>query len=80
VLDAIFGAGSRPGSAPDPMVSVRADLRELLDALGAGRDTLGALVGSGRALEPTLTGLAELELEGHIRRVAGGRYVVVPPR
>jgi hypothetical protein len=55
---------------------VRAELRDLLDVIGAGCDTLGALVGSGRAVEPTLTALAELELAGRIGREAGGRYVV----
>ena len=63
VLDAIFGAGVRavPASQPE-RASVRADLRDLLDAVGAGCDTLGALVGRGRSVEQTLTGLAELEV------------------
>jgi hypothetical protein len=56
---------------------VRAELRDLLDAVDGGSDTLGALVGSGRSLEQALTGLAELEVCGRIRREAGGRYVVL---
>ncbi|MDQ6776094.1 MAG: DNA-protecting protein DprA [Actinomycetota bacterium] len=82
VLDAIFGAGARPLPACGTGEPVRADLRDLLDAIGEGCDTLGALgalAGSGRSLETTLTGLAELELGGHIRREAGGRYVVLLP-
>jgi len=78
VLDAIFGAGVRR-TVPASRVSrcsVRAELRELFDALAGGCDTLGALMGSGRSLDQTLTQLAELEVSGHIRREAGGRYVV----
>jgi DNA processing protein len=76
VLDAMFGAGVRTVPAPPLFEPASAELRDLLDALGGGEDTLGALVGSGRSLEATLTALAELELGGRIRRAAGGRYVV----
>jgi DNA processing protein len=79
VLDALFGAGVRAVPERGAGEPVRAELRDLLDAIGAGCDTLGALVGSGRAVEPTLTALAELELVGHIGREAGGRYVVRVP-
>ncbi len=77
VLDAVFGVGVRtlPGSPRSK--PVRAGLRELLDAVGAGCDTLGALVGPARSVEQALTGLAELELDGRVRRDAGGRYVVI---
>ncbi|HWF71886.1 MAG TPA: DNA-processing protein DprA [Solirubrobacteraceae bacterium] len=77
VLDAMFGAGTRTLPAHALGEPVRPELRELLEAVGAGCDTLGALAGTGRSLETTLTGLAELELGGRIRREAGGRYVVV---
>ena len=79
VLDAIFGVGVRTAPAPRDSISVRPELRELLSAVGAGRDTLGALVGPGRTVEHVLTGLAELEVGGHIRRAAGGRYVALMP-
>jgi DNA processing protein len=79
VLDAIFGAGVRTVPEDGSGEPVRAELRDLLDAIGAGCDTLGALVGSGRSVEATLTGLAELEVDGHVRREAGGRYVVRMP-
>jgi DNA processing protein len=79
VLDAVFGAGVRTAPARSLFEPVRAELRDLLAALEAGCDTLGALVGYGRSLERALTGLAELELSGHVRRDAGGRYVVLMP-
>jgi DNA processing protein len=75
VLDAIFGAGVRTVPSRPDRGSVRAELIDLLEAVGAGYDTLGALAGSGRSLEQTLTGLAELEVCGRIRREPGGRYV-----
>jgi len=77
VLDALFGVGVRTAPEDGKGATIRIELRELLDAIGAGCDTLGALVGSGRAAQDTLTGLAELELGGHIRREAGGRYVAL---
>jgi DNA processing protein len=52
-------------------------LRSLLVALGDGRDTVDALVGAGHGPGAALAGLAELELLGHVRRAAGGRYVLV---
>jgi DNA processing protein len=75
VLDAVFGAGVRTVPSLQAGGSLRGELSDLLGAVGAGSDTLGALVATGRAVEPTLTGLAELELAGLIRREAGGRYV-----
>jgi predicted Rossmann fold nucleotide-binding protein DprA/Smf involved in DNA uptake len=77
VLDAIFGAGVRTAPEHGPGEPVRAELRELLAAIDAGCDTLGALVACGRSVEATLTGLAELEVGGRVRREAGGRYVVL---
>jgi hypothetical protein len=44
-----------------------------------GRDTLAALTSAPNEVHATLAGLTELELLGHLRRVAGGRYVVIPP-
>jgi hypothetical protein len=44
-----------------------------------GRDTLGALTDAPMQVGPTLAALTELELLGHLRRVTGGRYVVIPP-
>jgi len=54
-------------------------LRELLAEVSDGRDTLAALTRAPSEVHATLAGLTELELLGHLRRVAGGRYVVIPP-
>ena len=54
-------------------------LRALLGAVADGRDTLAALAGAPAEVAPTLAALTELELLGHLRRAAGGRYVVIPP-
>jgi DNA processing protein len=54
-------------------------LRALLGAVADGRDTLAALAGAPAEVAPMLAALTELELLGHLRRVAGGRYVVIPP-
>ena len=77
VLDALYGAGSRTligqgRPEPDP------ELRPWLDAVAAGHDTAEALARAGLAPERTLEVLSELELSGHVRRVAGGRFAVVP--
>ena len=47
-------------------------------AVADGRDTLAALAGAPAEVAPTLAALTELELLGHLRRAAGGRYVVIP--
>jgi DNA processing protein len=54
-------------------------LRDVLRAVADGRDTLAALTRTPGDVGPTLAALTELELLGHVRRVAGGRYVVIPP-
>jgi len=54
-------------------------LRALLGAVADGRDTLAALTEAPGQVGSTLAALTELELLGHLRRVAGGRYVVIPP-
>jgi DNA processing protein len=53
-------------------------LRTLLGEVADGRDTLAALAGAPAEVAPTLAALTELELLGHLRRAAGGRYVVIP--
>lgn len=79
VLETLFGAeATRPMVAPpSSVVELDADLRELLDAVRSGRDTVGALAGAGFALDAALAGLAQLELRGLVRRGPGGRYVAV---
>jgi DNA processing protein len=75
VLDAI-------GLHRDPVADLSAGLEprlaSLVRAVGAGRDTLAALAGSPDQAQSTLAALTELELLGLLRRVPGGRYVVVP--
>jgi DNA processing protein len=75
VLDALFDAGCEGPAAPvDPAARLEPRLRDLLDAVQAGSDTVAALA---RGPEPTsavLAGLAELELLGFLRRDPGGRY------
>jgi DNA processing protein len=74
-LDLAVGIDSREPALPH--LPVR--LRDLLGEVADGRDTLAALTRSPSDVHPTLAALTELELLGHLRRAAGGRYVVVPP-
>jgi DNA processing protein len=75
VLDVTVGVERHePG-----LLHLHPPLRELLRAVADGRDTLAALTQTPGDVGPTLAALTELELLGHLRRVAGGRYVVIPP-
>jgi DNA processing protein len=75
VLDLTLGVDRRePG-----LLHLAPHMRELLGAVADGRDTLGALTDAPMQVGPTLAALTELELLGHLRRVTGGRYVVIPP-
>jgi DNA processing protein len=76
VLDAVVGVDHAVG--PDPAAGLEPRLASLLRAVADGRDTLAALAGAPDQAHGTLAALTELELLGHLRRVAGGRYVVVP--
>jgi DNA processing protein len=78
VLDAVIGV-QEAAALPDPAYAgLEPRLRDLLDAVEAGRDTVAALSTPGGNARGVLTGLTELELRGLLRRVAGGRYVRVP--
>lgn len=75
VLDAVFGPGVREWSrAPSLELSDRQ--RAVLEAIGAGADTLPALSRARPTDQLLLATLAELELAGCLRRATGGRYVV----
>lgn len=77
VLDLLFGAGARiapPEVAPGALDPA---LRRLLAAVGDGRDTVGALATRAGDVSPVMTGLAQLELLGLVRRGVGGRYARV---
>jgi DNA processing protein len=79
VLDSAIGIEApAAASAPDPDDGLSPRLRSLLRAVSDGRDTLAALAGAPDQAQGTLAALTELELGGRLRRVPGGRYVVVP--
>jgi DNA processing protein len=73
-LDAAVGVDRHDAARPH----LPPRLRDLLGEVADGRDTLAALTRSPGDVHPTLAGLTELELLGHVRRVPGGRYVVIP--
>lgn len=77
VLDALFGAGARRADEerrPEPSP----EQRELLAALAEGSDTPDALARAGIDADRGLAVLAELELDGYLRRGPAGRLEVVP--
>jgi predicted transcriptional regulator len=51
------------------------ELRELLDAIEAGRSTVSELAEGGRDPLAVLRALTELEVGGFVRRGFGGRYI-----
>jgi DNA processing protein len=77
VLDAVVGCLDDL-AAPDPAAGLEPRLASLLRSVADGRDTLAALAGTPDQAQATLAALTELELLGRLRRVTGGRYVVVP--
>jgi DNA processing protein len=74
-LDVAVGVGRHEAA----VLHLEPRLRTLLGAVADGRDTLAALACVPAEVGPTLAALTELELLGHLRRAAGGRYVVIPP-
>lgn len=75
VLELLFGADAPIASDRRPAGGgLPEDLRDLLERVGSGRDTVAALVADGLPLDAALAGLAQLELRGRVRRTAGGRY------
>jgi DNA processing protein len=76
VLDRLYGAGVR--RAEDQRRQAPAQLRPLLAAIAEGYDTPAALARAGFGAEAGLAALAALELDGYVRRGAGGRFSVVP--
>lgn len=78
VLDHLFGAGVREAQL-ERRAEVRPDLVPVLEAISAGHDTAAALARAGCEPEQgLLAALATLELGGHVRRTAGGRFAVIP--
>jgi DNA processing protein len=75
VLDAICGVGERTAHRPLGAGLAEAQ-RQVLAAIREGADTVAALDRTGVGGGGLLMLLAELELAGSVRRVAGGRYVI----
>jgi DNA processing protein len=76
VLDAVCGVGAR--TAVDPVVgALSPGGRAVLAAIRGGANTVAELSRAEVADGPILALLAELELAGCVRRVAGGRYSVI---
>jgi DNA processing protein len=67
------GAATAAGAASQN--ALRSDLRAVLERVGAGCDTPGALARAGIQLSAALLALSELELKGLLVRGDGGRYL-----
>jgi DNA processing protein len=76
VLDHLYGAGERVAAAPRRQPPP--ELRSLLAAIAEGHETAAALGRAGFEPDKGLAALAALELEGFVRRGAGGRFRVAP--
>jgi DNA processing protein len=77
VLDALFGVGVRR-AGDHRRAELSPEQQRLLSALGDGSDTSDALARAGIETERGLAAMAELELDGYIRRGPGGRFEVMP--
>jgi DNA processing protein len=77
ILDQLFGAGART-AITDPRAEVSPAARALLSAIAGGADTDAALASAGLSAADGLAALASLELEGYVRRGAGGRFTAIP--
>jgi DNA processing protein len=77
VLDELFGAGVRKAAESPAAAPLAPELQALKGALGAGLDATPALRRAGIDASQGIAALAALELLGHIRREAGGRYSVL---
>ncbi len=80
VLELLFGAAAPQIGTAAAEAGLPADLRELLDHVGGGSDTVAALTQGGAPIDAVLAGLAQLELRGCVRRTAGGRYIRIAGR
>ena len=78
VLDHLFGAGVRLVGAAGRRPPPAPELQPLLGAIAEGHETTAALTRAGFSPAAGLAALAELELDGFVRRGPGGRFVVVP--
>ena len=78
VLEELAELTGEEYEARPPELAIDAELRRLLDAIGAGHSTLPMLANHGLEPRAVLAGLGELEALGLIRRGFGGRYERVP--
>lgn len=81
VPDVLEALGELTGEEYDPRapeLALDGELRELLEAIGAGHSTLPMLAAHGLEPRAVLAGLGALEALGLIRRGFGGRYERVP--
>jgi DNA processing protein len=77
VLQAVYE--DRPRLRPPGLDRPRdKSLVPLFEALADGYELPGAFTEAGLDAERGLAALAELEMSGHVRRQAGGRYTIVP--
>jgi DNA processing protein len=77
VLDHLFGAGER--IAHEPPREPPAELAALLAAIAEGHETAAAAMArAGFEPDQGLAALAALELDGFVRRGAGGRFRIAP--
>lgn len=79
-LEGLFCSGTLPtavDSASGPQADLSPELRTALAAIAEGDDSVPRLCARGIAADDALAAFAELELLGHVRRGAGGRYAVV---
>ncbi|MBV9839418.1 MAG: DNA-protecting protein DprA [Solirubrobacterales bacterium] len=77
VLELLFGDGAGAAVSDDREALSPEDQR-LVQAIGEGLDTIGALVRAGLAPDEALASLSALELTGYVRRATGGRYELLP--
>lgn len=80
-LDALYGVGAGEAHTeklplgPAKKASLARPLREVLEHLASGRDTLAKLIAAGCEANEAIVALAELELTGAVIRGDGGRYL-----
>ncbi len=74
-LDEALGIGVATALAGRARGELESGLRALLAQVEEGRDTVSALAATPAEAQQALAGLAELELQGFLRRGPGGRYV-----
>jgi DNA processing protein len=76
-LDEALGIGVATALPRRDPGRLETPLRALLARVADGGDTVSALAATPAEAQQALAGLAELELQGFVRRAAGGRYVAL---